>query len=134
VNDQEIFQKLQCVIRNVLGVKLEQITLNSILVKDLGAESIDLLDLSFLIEDEFKISIEHNEFEKEVKTRIPGGEFEKEGSLTPAALEELKKALPEVDRSRLVPGFRKAEIPSLLTVSVFVRLIRRKLEQGKQAS
>lgn len=133
MTDEEIFQKLQGLIKNVLGVKPEKITLQSVLVKDLGAESIDLLDLSFLIEDTFSIVIEPNEFEKDVKSRIPGGAFEQEGTLTPEALEELKKALPEVDASRLVPGFRKTEIPSLLTVSVFVRLISRKLQQGKPA-
>ncbi len=128
MTDQEIFEKLQGLLKNVLGIKPEQVRPESVLVTDLGAESIDLLDLSFLIEDTFGITIEPNEFEKEVRSRLPGGVFEKEGALTPEALEELKRALPEVDHARLVPGFRKAQIPSLLTVSVFVRLIRRKLE------
>ncbi|RCK81135.1 MAG: Acyl carrier protein [Candidatus Ozemobacter sibiricus] len=128
MTDSEIFEKLQGLLQSVLGVKADQIKPESVLVKDLGAESIDLLDLSFLIEDTFGITIEPNEFEKEVKARLPGGVFEKEGFLTDEALAELRQALPEVDQSRLVPGFRKAEIPSLLTVSVFVRLIRRKLD------
>ena len=129
MTDQEIFEKLKGMLKEVLGAKIDKIQMESVLVKDLGAESIDLLDLSFLIEDNFKITIEPNEFEKEVKSRIPGGVYEKDGYLTTEALEELKKSLPEVDHSRLIPGFRKAEVPSLLTVSVFVKLVARKLAQ-----
>ncbi|MBF0408021.1 MAG: acyl carrier protein [Candidatus Riflebacteria bacterium] len=128
MNEQEIFEKLRELIRTVLGISIDKIQMDSVLVTGLGAESIDLLDLSFLIEDSFGIIIEPNEFEKEVKKVIPSGEYEKNGYLTEDALKELKKALPEVDQNRLVPGFRKAEIPSLLTVSVFVHLIQRKLQ------
>lgn len=129
MNQDQIFEKLRELIRDVLGVKLEQIQPDSVLVGDLGAESIDLLDLSFLIEDKFGITIEPNEFEKKVTAALPDGVFEREGYLTDGALEELRRALPEVDTSRLVPGFRKAQIPSLLTVSVFVRLIQQKLAE-----
>jgi acyl carrier protein len=128
MTDQEIFDTLSRLIRNVLGVKGADIKPESVLVADLGAESIDLLDLSFLIEDTFGITIEPNEFEKEVTARLPDGRFEKEGFLTDGALVELRRSLPEVDATKLVPGFRKAQIPSLLTVGVFVRLIKRKLE------
>ncbi|MFZ2958874.1 MAG: phosphopantetheine-binding protein [Candidatus Ozemobacteraceae bacterium] len=129
MTDIEIFEKLRGLIKNVLGIAPDKILRESALVTDLGAESIDLLDLSFLIEDTFGIIIEPNEFEKEVKTRLPGGVFEKDGILTDEALVELRAALPEVDQTRLVSGFRKADIPALLTVSVFVRLIARKLAE-----
>ena len=124
---QEIFEKLSGLIRQVLGKKLETITMDSVLVADLGAESIDLLDLSFLIEDTFGITIEPNEFEKEARTRIPDGVYEKNGFITEEGLVQLRCALPEVDQSRIVNGLRKADVPSLLTVGVFVHLIQRKI-------
>ena len=76
MTEQEIYERLRGLIRQVLGIKLETITMESVLVKDLGAESIDLLDLSFLIEDNFGLVIEPNEFEKEAKTRIPDEQLE----------------------------------------------------------
>jgi acyl carrier protein len=127
MTEQEVFAKLQDLIKSVLGIAKDKITMESVLVNDLGAESIDLLDLSFLIEEAFGITIEPNEFEREVKERIAGGVYEKNGYLTDEALAELRKSLPEVDQSRLVQGLRKAEIPTLLTVSVFVHLIQKKL-------
>jgi acyl carrier protein len=130
VTEQEVFEKLCRLIQNVLGVKSEEVTREKTLVGDLGAESIDLLDLSFLIEDTFAITIAPNEFETEVKKVLPGGVFERDGFLTPEAVEELRKRLPQVDQTRLKPGLRKAELPSLLTVDVFVKLIHGKVVAG----
>ena len=105
------------------------IGLQQVLMENLGAESLDLLDLSFLIEERFGITIGSHEFEDQAKARLPGGVYEKEGFLTPEALVELRRALPEIPPARLVPGLRKLELPSLLTVSVFVHLIQRKLAE-----
>ena len=126
MTEQEVFDKLRPLIREVLAVKLEDITMTKTLVTDLGAESIDLLDLSFLIEDHFGIMLAPNEFESEVRKVLPGGVYEKDGFLTEEALLELRQRLPEVDQGRLVKGLRKAELPTLLTIAVFVHLIQRK--------
>jgi len=127
VTDEQVFEKLLPLIREVTGARPEQITMASGLMADLGAESIDLLDLSFLIEETFNVTIETDQFEREASERIPGGEYEREGVLTAAALEELKRALPEVPPQKLAPGLKKIELPSVLTVGVFVHLIGRKL-------
>jgi acyl carrier protein len=50
---QEIFEELKPLLVEVLGVAPEKVRLESVLVSDLGAESIDLLDLSFRIEEKF---------------------------------------------------------------------------------
>jgi hypothetical protein len=85
-------------------------------VKDLGAESIDLLDLSFRIEEQFQVTIEANEIEREAKKRLPDGVCEKDGFLTEEALAEIRRAAPELPADRLVKGLRKTDLPSLLTV------------------
>src|SRR5512145_177999 len=127
MTEHEIFQQLTVLLREVLGVSPDAIHMESVLVRDLGAESIDLLDLSFRIEDKFKVTIEANEIEREAKRRLPDGVYEQGGFLTEAALAEIRAALPEIDQSRLVMGLRKSELPSLLTVAFFVRLVARKL-------
>jgi len=131
MTEQEVFEKLQGLIRGVLVVKPEEITMEKTLIGDLGAQSIDLLDLSFLIEDTFQITIAPNEFEAEVRKTLPGGIYEKDGLLTEEALTELRKRLPEVDQTLLKTGFRKAELPTILTVGVFVHLIQRKIDEKK---
>ena len=92
-----------------------------------GAESIDLLDLSFLIEETFDITLEPDEFEARAKESLGEAAYEKEGYLTPEGMAELRLALPEVEPALLTGELRKIEVPSVLSVAVFVHLIQRKL-------
>jgi len=129
MTEQEIFEKLMPLVREVTGVREDQITMESGLMQDLGAESVDLLDFSFLIEETFDIVIDADEFEQQTSKKLNSKEYEKDGVLTDEALEELKKALPEVPVEYLKPGLKKIELPSVLNVAVFVHLIQRKLEE-----
>jgi acyl carrier protein len=125
--EPEILEKLKPLLVEVLGVRPDQIHPHSELVTHLGAESIDLLDLTFRIEETFQVRIEANELEREAIKQLPGGVFEKDGKLTEEALAELRRAAPELDPAKLVAGLRKADLPALLTVGFFVSLIQRKL-------
>jgi acyl carrier protein len=129
----EIFERLKSLIAEMLGVAPDAVRPESVLVSDLGAESIDLLDLSFQIEEIFNVTIESNEIEREAMKRLPGGVYESDGRLTDQALAEIRKALPELDTAKLVPGVKKMDIPSLLTVQFFVKLIERKLRAKMEA-
>jgi acyl carrier protein len=130
--ESEIYEDLLPLLQEALGVRQEEIRFESVLMSDLGAESIDLLDLSFQIEDKFKVTIEANELEREARNRLPDMVFEADGLLTDEALAEIGASMPELDRAKLVKGLRKSEIPSLLTVGFFVRVIARKLEAKNQ--
>jgi acyl carrier protein len=133
-HQDKILEQLRPLLAEVLGVAPEAIRPESVLVQDLGAESIDLLDLSFRIEDRFKVSLEANEIEREAKQRLGGAPYEQDGRLTSAALAEIARSVPEIDRAKLVPGLRKTDLPGLLTVSFFVNLIARKLALKNGAS
>ena len=52
--------------------------------------------------------------------------------LTEEALTEIRRAAPELNPAKLVKGLRKADLPTLLTVAFFVRLIQRKLAGGEE--
>jgi acyl carrier protein len=127
LTEQGVLDRLRSLITEVTGVPPQEIAMESVFMTDLGAESIDLLDLSFLVEEQFGITLEPNEFESRARARIPGGVFEKDGCLTEEALAELRRLMPEVDPRRLVPGLRRADLPVVLTVGVFVHLIQRKM-------
>ncbi len=134
MTENEILERLKPLLVEVLGVPPERIRPESVLVADLGAESIDLLDLSFRIEETFEVTIESNEIEREASKRLPGGVYEKNGRLTEAALAELRRSLPELDASKLVSGLRKIDLPALLTVQFFVRLVARKLAEKEKVA
>jgi len=133
MTEQEIFQKLLPHVREVTGVPADQIRLDSVLMDDLGAESLDLLDLSFLIEEAFGVTISGDEFERQARARMPGLVYERDGILTDEAIVELRKALPEVPPQKIHPGMAKLYVPQVLTVAVFVHLIQRKLAETAEA-
>ncbi len=62
-----MFEQLRDVIVENLGVSEEEVTLESNLIDDLGADSLDAVELSMAIEDEFDVEIEDEEFQ-ELKT------------------------------------------------------------------
>ncbi len=62
-----MFEQLRDVIVENLGVSEEEVTLESSLIEDLGADSLDAVELSMAIEDEFDVEIEDEEFQ-ELKT------------------------------------------------------------------
>jgi acyl carrier protein len=113
-------------IAEVLAIAPEKVAMDSVLIADLGAESIDLLDLSFRIEEEFQVTIQADEIEREAKHRLGDAAYEKDGCLTPEAIAQIREAMPELPAARLAPGLRKSQLPSLLTVGFFVRLVTRK--------
>jgi acyl carrier protein len=127
--DEEVLQKLKPLIAEVLAIDAERIRPEHVLVSDFGAESIDLLDLSFRIEDAFKVTIQADEMEREARKRLGDMPYEKDGFLTEEALAEIRRSLPELDQSKLIKGLRRSNLPSMLTVGFFVRLIARKLDE-----
>jgi len=118
---------IECV-ASTIGVKQELITLDSSLINDLGADSLDLLDLVFSLEQAFGIEITRGEIEKRVRMSIPDEEFEHEGVLTQRAKDALQLQLPEVDAVKFSGPLRASDIVKLLTVRAFLRIVAEKLE------
>ena len=132
MTEQTILEKLVPLIREVTGVRADQILMASGLMQDLGAESVDLLDFSFLIEETFGITLEPDEFEQKASRSLQDTPYEANDILTDQALAELRRSLPEVPPELLQPGLKKIELPSILNVAVFVHLIQRKLAEQSE--
>lgn len=133
ISDQEVFDRLLPLIQEVTGVPADRIRMESVLVEDLGAESLDLLDLSFLIEETFDVTLGADEFERQARSALPNGVYEKDGLLTEAAIRRLREVLPEVPPETIQPGMPKVALPKVLNVAVFVHLIQRKLAEKEAA-
>jgi acyl carrier protein len=96
---EEIFKKVQGVLVDALGVDEEDVTPTATLRGDLGAESIDFLDIVFRLEKAFGIKIPRNEmFPEEIFTNP---QYVQNNKLTPAGMEELKKRMPHIDFASL---------------------------------
>ena len=53
-----MFEKVQAIIANELGIDKEKITMESRLAEDLGADSLDAVELIMALEDEFGIEVD----------------------------------------------------------------------------
>ena len=125
----EIYKKVQGVLVDALGVDEEEITPTSIIKDDLGAESIDFLDIMFRLEKEFDVKIPQREIERQARGDMPAEEFEVDGVLQPKGMARLKELIPEIDPAGWRPGLTLRELPALFTVAVFAGIVRRKLAE-----
>ncbi|MDB4957422.1 MAG: putative acyl carrier protein [Myxococcales bacterium] len=110
------------VIAEALGRPRAQVQLTSNLFDDLGADSLDLLDLVFALEGKFDIEITRGALEQAARGDMTAEEFAPGGSISAAGLERLRALLPE-SRERIKPGLLPREIPTLFTVGTFARIV-----------
>ncbi len=99
------------------------------ILEDLGADSLDLLDLVFQLEQRFKIRISPRDIERRAQRALRGVPLEVDGVYTPEAIEQLRIAMPEVPREELSEGLRSAHLPRSFRVATFVRLVTRLMEE-----
>lgn len=123
MNVDGVYPKVREIIADVLVIDADEVSLNSRLITDLGAESIDFLDLVFQLEKEFKIKIPRGQLEKNARGDLAEDEFEKGGTLTPAGLQALKNYLSEVPEDQFKANMKVNEIPMLFTVETFCKLV-----------
>jgi acyl carrier protein len=115
--------RVQAIIADALYLDAAEVTPDAILMKDLGAESIDFLDIVFRLEKEFSIKLPKGDIERKARGSLSEDEFAVDGRLTPRALEQLQRVMPEIPASSLKAGFLARDIPTLFTVKTFIRMV-----------
>jgi acyl carrier protein len=124
-NSEEVFSKVQAALVDALGVEDDEVTPEATMVGDLGAESIDFLDIVFKLEKAFGISIPREElFPDDILTNAT---YVENGKVTADGLAELKKRLPWADLSKFEQNPRVQDFGNLLTVNDLCRYVESKL-------
>jgi acyl carrier protein len=121
----EIFDKVQATLVDALGVDEDDVTRSATLQGDLGAESIDFLDIVFRLERNFGIKIPRGELFPENLTADP--EWVADGVLTPKGVGELKARLPFADLTKIEDNPAVDRIGDLYTVDMLVQYVQSKL-------
>jgi acyl carrier protein len=125
---EEIFEKIRTSLVDALGVDDDEVTPEATLVGDLGAESIDFLDIVFRLEKAFKISIPRGElFPEDILTNA---EFIKDGKMTPSGVAELRKRMPFADLDNFEKNPVVQDFGNLLTVADMCRFVESKLNNA----
>ena len=121
----EVYAKVSEVLEDALGVDDDEVTKDATLVGDLGAESIDFLDIVFRLEKAFGIKIEQSELFPENVLSDPT--YVADGKVTDEGMATLRDRLPhanldEFDKSRDVEEFS-----NVFTVDAVVKFVQNKL-------
>lgn len=124
-SSEEVFEKVQDVLSDALGVDDDEVTPEATLQGDLGAESIDFLDIVFRLEKEFSIKIPKGELFPDDILNNP--DYVDGDRMTPAGLETLKAAMPHADFSKFEQDACVSKMPELFTVGTIVNYIEGKL-------
>lgn len=126
---EEILERIRKCVAEVLAVSPETIEPRSRLIDDLGADSLDLVELMYLLEQEFNLRLSRNDMSLSAQLGISEEEVHVDEVLTPKALELLRGRFPH-DADFLVDGITRNQLAALLTVEEISRVIEEKLGKG----
>jgi len=122
----EILQQVQEVLVDALGVDDDEVTAEATLMGDLGAESIDFLDIVFRLEKMFGIKIPREELFP-AESLMNDSELIHNGKLTEKGLAELRQRMPHTDLAEFESDPDINKLGDLFTVGAIVNYVESKL-------
>ena len=131
VSTLPVADQVRDLVADALGKGHDEVTVTSSLMEDLGAESLDFLDIVFQLEQRFGIEITRGEMERAARGDMSDDDFAPGGVISEAGLTRLRELMPEAG-ARIKPGLRPRQILSLFTVQTFVNLVTAK-QAGRTA-
>lgn len=119
--DGKVFPKIQDVLAGALGVSRDEVQLESSLTRDLGAESIDFIDIIFRLEKAFEIKIPSGDL-------FPGNvlnddRFVHQGIVTSEGLRELAEKVPYLELEAFSKDPQVSKLAEAFNVKMIVRYV-----------
>src|SRR3954447_21857709 len=123
---RDIHAKVASILAASLGVDEDDVIPSATLQGDLGAESIDFLDIVFRLEREFGIKVPRGEL---FPDSILGGQADlvQEETVTDRGMVELRSRMPYADLADFERDRRLSSVADLFTVALVVRYVEWKL-------
>jgi acyl carrier protein len=128
MTEAEVFDKVRETLVDALGVDEEEVTPQATLTGDLGAESIDFLDIVFRLEKAFNIKIPRGELFPDNILNNP--QFVQNGKLTPTGISQLKERMPHADFSQFEQDPDIGKMAELFKVQTIVNYVVNKVNNG----
>ena len=124
-SSEEVYEKIQNALVDALGVDEEEVTRDATLTGDLGAESIDFLDIVFRLEKAFGIKIPRGELFPESVLTDPT--YVKDGKVTEAGIAELRKRMPFANLDSFAANPNVKDFGKLFTVGMICKYVESKV-------
>ncbi|UCF16537.1 MAG: acyl carrier protein [Phycisphaerales bacterium] len=122
----EILEQVREVMVDALGVDDDEVTLEATLMGDLGAESIDFLDIVFRLEKAFGIKIPREELFP-AENLMNNSDYIHNGKMTEKGLAQLRDRMPHTDLSEFEKDPDINKLGDLFTVNAIVNYVENKL-------
>ncbi len=123
---EEIFEKVRDTLVDALGVDDDEVSSDATFVADLGAESIDFLDIVFRLEKNFSIKIPRGELFPE-NLASSDSSFTQDGVVTEDGIAELRQRMPHADIDKFAEDPKLENIQDMFTVQMIVNFVDNKL-------
>ena len=123
----EIFEKVRETLCDALGVDDDEVTPEATLIGDLGAESIDFLDIVFRLEKNFDIKIPRGELFPENLASADSG-LVADGKVTTDGIAQLRTKMPYANIDAFVKNPLVSKISDLFTVDMMCKFLAAKLK------
>ena len=127
-SQEQIFVKVREALVDALGVDDEEVTPEATLRGDLGAESIDFLDMVFSLEKAFDIKIERGELIP--MDLLENTEYVNDGKVNAAGIAQLKQRMPFADLSKFEADPNVQNLGDQLSVQDMVNFVEYKLKKS----
>lgn len=114
-------------VADCLALDLDEVSADSRLVTDLGADSLDFIDLIFVLEKKFNVEIRGGELDFLSKLDVSNPDVMQDGVLTESAIDKLSTWLPALEQVPDRKAVTPAELFSLITVDTLWRVVEDKL-------
>jgi acyl carrier protein len=125
-----VYPRVAAAVAQALARDAAEVRLDSRLFADLEAESIDLLDIVFRLEREFKVQIPRGRIIEDARGDLTEAQFEHKGVLTDAGIARLRDYLSEVPPDNFRAKMNLADVPTLFTVETMCKMVIRAVRAG----
>jgi acyl carrier protein len=124
---EKIRDVMRGLVADSLALKIDDVKPESRLTDDLGADSLDFIDIIFLIEKKFGIKVREGEFDFISRLDFSSPKVMKEGFLTLEAVERLKDRLPALCQVPDPAKVTASKLFSLISVETLCLMVERML-------
>jgi len=126
--NEEIFEKVKQTLVDALSVEDDEVTEAATLTGDLGAESIDFLDIVFRLEKTFNIKIPQEELIP--RDVLSNPDYVNDRKLNDAGIKALKESMPHADLAEFEKDPDIDKVSDVFTVGTIIRFVQAKLAAG----
>jgi len=131
--DDEIVERVKAIIAEILMISRDEVKIDSVLGEELGATSLDFVDIHFRLETEFKISFYQGNILEKLSEVFGEEALSINGHLTEFGAGIIRQRMPEIEATKITANLPLAGIEALFTTATWVRATKELLDARPEA-